>query len=97
MPGLFPPSHDLMLTTSPELEEELVGRKAVVVVGFLYYESLFLLYRKSWIYALTLESSWQFLLKLKMQMPGLTVFPSFEEFSHKCTKRHVQGCSRRRC
>ena len=40
---------------------------------------------------------WQFLLKLKMQMPVIPVFPSFEEFSHKCMKRHVQGCSKQHC
>ena len=46
MPGLYPPGHDLMLTTRPELEEELMGRKVVVVVGFLYYESFFFAFQK---------------------------------------------------
>ena len=40
-----------------------------------------LFYRKSWIYAITLESSLMVLLKRKMHIPCLSVVPSFEETS----------------
>ena len=46
---------------------------------------------KSWLYAITLERVWQFLLKLKMQMLMLPVFPSLEECSHKRTKKTRTG------
>lgn len=57
-------------------------------VGLLYCETLF---RKSWIYAITLESSLAASAELKMHVPRYPAFPSSEELSHMCVKRHAQG------
>lgn len=45
--------HHLVLAAGPKLEEELVGRRGEGW-GLLYCETFF---RKSWIYAITLETS----------------------------------------